>query len=76
VVILDFHLQGGTGLQVLRAVRRMNPGIAFVVLSSHSSPTLRLDYVRAGADRFLDKATEFRQLASEVEHLSLRLKPT
>lgn len=70
VVVLDTQLEGGNGLQVLRAVRRMLPGIALIVFSIQSGPTLRLNYLGAGADCFLDKATEFHQLASAIEHTS------
>jgi DNA-binding NarL/FixJ family response regulator len=66
VVVLDTQLEGGNGLQVLPAVRETNPGIAFVVFSIHTSPALRLEYLSAGANCFLDKATEFRQLLNAV----------
>jgi DNA-binding NarL/FixJ family response regulator len=67
VVVLDVQLKGGSGLQVLRAVRRMEPGIAFVVFSLHADSAYRKHYLNEGADRFLDKATEFDQLVSAVE---------
>ena len=68
VVVLDVQLQGGTGQQVLRTVRRMEPDIAFVVFSIHADPAFRQHYLDEGAQRFLDKATEFDQLVSAVEH--------
>jgi DNA-binding NarL/FixJ family response regulator len=68
VVVLDVQLEGGTGLQVLRAVRQMQPGIAFVVFSIHAAPAFKERYLAEGAQRFLDKATEFDQLVDAVEH--------
>ena len=35
VVVLDVQLEGGSGLQVLRAVHPVEPGIAFVVFSNN-----------------------------------------
>jgi DNA-binding NarL/FixJ family response regulator len=70
VVVLDVQLDGGTGLQVLRAVRRAEPDIAFVVLSNNAAPAYRKRYLGEGAWRFLDKTTEFDQLATAVEHAS------
>ncbi len=70
VVVLDVQLEGGTGLQVLRAVRQVDPGIAFVVFSNNAGPAYRKRYLGEGAQRFLDKTTEFDQLASAVEHAS------
>lgn len=66
VVVLDVRLQGGTGLQVLKAVRSAAPGIAFVVFSHSSSSVYRRRYLREGACRFLDKNAELNELAQAV----------
>jgi DNA-binding NarL/FixJ family response regulator len=66
VVVLDVQLEGGTGLQVLRAVRRLGPGIEFVVFSNNASAQYRKRYLGEGARRFLDKNSEFDQLAQAV----------
>ncbi|MFI5446876.1 response regulator transcription factor [Polaromonas sp. UC242_47] len=66
VVVLDVQLDGGSGLQVLRAVRRALPDIAFVVFSNNSGPAYRKRYLAEGADSFLDKNSEFAQLAQAV----------
>ena len=70
VVVLDVQLEGGTGLQVLRAVRHAEPRIAFVVFSNNAGPAYRKRYLGEGAQRFLDKTTEFDQLVTAVEHAS------
>jgi DNA-binding NarL/FixJ family response regulator len=70
VVVLDVQLDGGSGLQVLRAVRRIAPDIAFVVFSNHSDPAYRKRYLDEGAQAFLDKSTEFDQLARAVTQAS------
>ncbi len=66
VVVLDVQLDGGTGLQVLQAVRAAAPDIAFVVFSNNAGPAYRKRYLGAGATGFLDKAAEFDQLARAV----------
>jgi DNA-binding NarL/FixJ family response regulator len=66
VVVLDHQLEGGTGLQVLKAVRSADPQVAFVVFSNNSAPAYRKRYLGEGAVRFLDKSTEFDQLAQAV----------
>lgn len=66
VVVLDVQLEGGTGLQVLQAVRAAAPDIAFVVFSNNAGPAYRKRYLGAGATGFLDKAAEFDQLARAV----------
>jgi two-component system response regulator DesR len=66
VVVLDVQLEGGSGLQVLKAVRTADPQVAFVVFSNNSGPAYRKRYLGEGAARFLDKSTEFDQLAQAV----------
>lgn len=66
VVVLDVQLHDGTGLQVLRAVRAVNPSIAFVVFSNNAGSAYRKRYLGEGADRFLDKTTEIDQLVNAV----------
>ncbi|ABE43120.1 response regulator [Polaromonas sp. JS666] len=70
VVVLDVQLDGGSGLQVLRAVRQAAPEIAFVVFSNNAGPAYRKRYLREGAARFLDKSTESDQLAQAVARAS------
>ena len=60
------RVEGGTGLQVLKAVKSADPGVAFVVFSNNSAPAYRKRYLGEGAVRFLDKSTEFDQLAQAV----------
>jgi DNA-binding NarL/FixJ family response regulator len=72
VVVLDVQLEGGTGLEVLRAVRSAAPDIAIVVFSNTASPAYRKRYLSDGAAGFLDKSTEFDQLAKAVADTSPR----
>lgn len=72
VVVLDHQLEGGTGLQVLKAVRAADPHVAFVVFSNNSAPAYRKRYLGDGASRFLDKSTEIDQLAQAVAAAGLR----
>jgi DNA-binding NarL/FixJ family response regulator len=70
VVVLDVQLEGGAGLDVLRAVRPADPRIAFVVFSNNSGEAYRKRYLGAGAVSFLDKTSEFDQLPRAVTRAS------
>jgi len=72
VVVLDHQLEGGTGLQVLKAVRSADPQVAFVVFSNNSAPAYRKRYLGEGAATFLDKSTEFDQLTQAVAEAGRR----
>ena len=58
-VVLDIHLDGGSGIGVLREIRKTAPGIVFIVLTNEPAPQYRKVYTQAGASYFLDKASEF-----------------
>ena len=73
VVVLDVQLEGGTGLEVLRAVRAAAPGIAFVVFSNNAGPAYRKRYLVAGAASFLDKSSDFEQLPLAIVQAQSRL---
>jgi DNA-binding NarL/FixJ family response regulator len=62
VVVLDIQLEGGSGLEVLQAVRSADPSVAFVVFSNNSDSAYRKRYLNEGAVGFIDKSTEFDQL--------------
>jgi DNA-binding NarL/FixJ family response regulator len=66
VVVLDVQLEGGTGLQVLQAVRGACPQIAFVVFSNNAAAAYRKRYLAEGAVSFLDKSADFNELAQAV----------
>ena len=67
VVVLDMQLEGGSGLEVLRAVRSAEPAIAFVVFSNHAQPPYVKRYLADGAASVLDKSLDFERLPQAVE---------
>lgn len=67
VVVLDMQLEGGSGLEVLRAVRRADPAIAFVVFSNHAQPPYTKRYLADGASAVLDKSLDFPRLPQAVQ---------
>jgi two-component system response regulator DesR len=71
VVVLDVQLEGGTGLQVLQAVRATHPAIAFVVFSNNAGPAYRKRYLGQGAVGFLDKSVDFDQLPAAIQAAAL-----
>ena len=65
-VLLDYQLDGGTGLDVLRAVHPQDPGVVFIVLTNHATPQYRDACLEAGARHFLDKSSEFGRIKEVI----------
>jgi len=65
-VILDLHLIGGSGVQVLRTVHPEAPAIKFIVLTNHPNDQYHRICMEAGASHFLDKSNEFMKISELV----------
>ena len=61
-VVLDLHLKEGNGFDVLRAVRKAAPAIAFFILTNYPHESYKASAMRLGARGFYDKSSEFDKL--------------
>ena len=68
-VVLDIQLSGGSGIEVLRKVRSVDPGIVFIMLTNHANPQYRRICMEAGASYFLDKSSEFENVKAIIAGL-------
>lgn len=72
IVVMDFHLSGGTGMDVLRSLAQSMSPVISIVLTNHSGKWFRQACLANGARYFFDKTSEFdlacqtiRQIAHE-----------
>jgi two-component system, NarL family, response regulator DevR len=77
-LIVDIQLHEGSGLDVVKQIKAERPQIKALVLSNSSTGVYQHAARIAGADYFLDKSTEFGQLAGIlngwlVSHSALNL---
>jgi DNA-binding NarL/FixJ family response regulator len=73
VAIVDIQMPGGTGIDVLRNVKRGQPGgPSFIMFTNYGTPQHRKACADAGADFFFDKATDTRTLADAIRMLASR----
>lgn len=67
VVVLDYQLDGGTGVDVMQGLRDDAP--VFIVLTNHVDAHTRGACLSAGASYFLDKSTEFTRVRAILAQL-------
>lgn len=74
VVLLDLHMPGQGGLQVLRSLRARPEGAALpvVVLSSREDPETKAEALTAGADDYLVKLPAAVELVARLRALLRR----
>jgi DNA-binding NarL/FixJ family response regulator len=61
-VILDLQMPGGSGLDVLRAIRPDHPDLYVLICTNYPYPRYRQECLSAGANYFLDKSAEFEKI--------------
>ena len=67
LVVSDFKLADGDGLQVLAEVRRRRPELSFVLVTAYGSIEHAVTAIQAGADDYLAKPFERQALLLTVE---------
>ena len=65
-VILDIRMPDGSGLDVLAAIKQDEVTPFIIILTNYPYPGYREKCLRAGADYFLDKSTEFDQIPAII----------
>jgi DNA-binding NarL/FixJ family response regulator len=68
-LILDLQMPGGTGLDVLRAIRADHPHLHILVCTNYPYAQYREECLSAGADFFLDKSAEFGKIPAILSDL-------
>ena len=68
-LILDLQMPGGSGLDVLRAIRIDHPYLYVLICTNYSHPQYREQCLSAGANFFLDKSAEFEKIPTILREL-------
>ncbi len=77
VILLDYQLRGtGTGLDVLREVRRRGSRASVILMTGHGSERVAAEALHLGATDYIIKDEGFAQLLPEVLARVVRLRET
>lgn len=68
-VILDLEMPGGSGLDVLRAIRHELPDLQVLICTNYPYPQYRHECFSAGANYFLDKSADFEKIPDILRDL-------
>ena len=69
VLILDIRIHGGSGIDVLKEVKKNEPAPKVIMLTNYPYSQYKKKCFDEGADYFLDKSTEF----AEIGHIFKKL---
>jgi DNA-binding NarL/FixJ family response regulator len=69
VVLLDVHMPGGGGVEVIEQVTRSDPGVRFLALSVSDAAEDVIAVIRAGARGYVTKAISGPELAEAIRRV-------
>ncbi len=75
VAILDINMPGENGLSLARWLREVHPGVAIVMLTTASEAIDRIVGLELGADDYLGKPFELRELLARLRAVLRRSQP-
>lgn len=69
-LLVDLRIPGGSGLDVVREVRAIDPGTTIVVLTGYGSIATAVEAVRLGAAEYLTKPADVDQIVAALTRKS------
>ena len=73
IVFTDHSLPDGNGISLIRRVRNLDAGVQVVMITAHSSITMAVEAIRAGADDYLTKPIALEELGLLSDRLVSRI---
>jgi DNA-binding NtrC family response regulator len=72
LIFLDYKMPGMNGMQVLQAIKGINPEIDIVIITAYGTIETAVDAMKAGALDYITKPVEFDELVLLVDRVSER----
>ncbi|MFA4917258.1 MAG: response regulator, partial [Syntrophales bacterium] len=69
IVVLDLKMEEMDGIEVLKILGKMAPGLPVIILTGHGSETSAREGVKCGAMEYLTKPCDFEELVGKIEQV-------
>lgn len=76
IVILDYSLLDGSGLDLMSKLKSIDPQVPFIILTAHGSIDLAVKAIKDGAEQFLTKPVPLETLLVVLNRLQERRRDT
>ncbi len=68
-ILLDLNMPGATGLDVLKVIRAMRPGLKVMVMSGNFKPDVREEIESLGVTSIVEKPYTLDEMGKQLRHL-------
>ncbi|MFM9915471.1 MAG: sigma-54-dependent transcriptional regulator [Rhizobacter sp.] len=69
VLVLDYRLPDGTGLEFIEHIRASDPAVHIILITGHGTIELAVDAMKAGANDLLTKPVSLMELRERIDGL-------
>jgi DNA-binding NtrC family response regulator len=69
VIVTDLSMQGMSGLDLMRAVRQLDPGCAVLMITAYGTQRIAVEAMKAGAEDYLPKPFDNDELRIKVRNV-------
>lgn len=67
IVLLDYRMPEKDGMEVLKWIKETTPEMAVIILTAHGSETMAVSFMKAGADDYIPKPFDFKQVVETCD---------
>lgn len=72
VIVVDINLPGGSGLELIKLIKKMTPKSGIIVISARNSLDNKLEGLMLGADDYLTKPFDMAELIARIKAIIRR----
>ncbi|OGX17327.1 MAG: hypothetical protein A3K83_01290 [Omnitrophica WOR_2 bacterium RBG_13_44_8b] len=69
VVILDVSMPGVSGTEILKEIKKTDPGLGIIILTGHSSKDVAIEALKGHADDYIEKPPDIPRIKESIERL-------
>jgi two-component system response regulator DevR len=69
LIVLDLRIPGGTGMDIIDDIKKINPMIIIIILTNYHFLEYRQKCMKEGADYFFSISDEYEKVIDVVEEL-------
>ena len=69
VVVLDVNMPGPSGIDILKSIKKSDPGIGVIILTGHSTKDVAIDALKGQADDYIEKPMHPAKIKEVIEKI-------